>query len=687
MNHFFFLALVFFLLCCPYTVAQEKDGKNIHSDRNTVLNKGNVPWEDWLYELTAVDEDTEGIDDASWEEWHDIVGGFAANPIDINTATREDLERIPFLTDRQVEDICEYLYRYGPMKTTAELAMIESLDRTRRQLLEYLVYIGKDGGKGAFPSLREMLKYGRHTLVATAKIPFYRRKGDINGYLGYPYKHWLRYDFSCRDRVRFGMVASQDAGEPMFAGKNTTGYDYYSLYLQLRQLGCIESLTVGRYRVSFGMGLVAGTSFNLGKTTVLAGLGHRANAIRVHSSRSEADYMQGAAVTLRLAGHFKASAFASYRPLDATLNKDGTVATIVKSGYHRTMGEMEKKNNTHATTAGANVHYAANGFHAGISAVYTGLDRRLSPDTKVLYRRHYATGRDFINAGAYYGYRNHLLSFQGETATDRHGAVATIHSATVYPDDRFNVTVLHRYYSRRYSSLHAASFSDGNRVQNEHGIYAGTEWRPTPRVQMSAYSDLAYFGWPKYQTSGTSYSSDNMLAATLSHRDWTFSGRYRLRIRQRDNDAKTALICCTEHRLRLAVACSSAGGWDAKTQLDLALTEFKRSDRGLMVTQYVNGSFNNIHVSTNVSYFNTTGYDSRLYAYERTMPYSFYSRAYSGHGIRYALMARIVLWRRMTVAAKVAVTDYFDRSSVGSSYQTVYRSSMTDMEVQAGIKL
>lgn len=173
----------------------------------------------------------------------------------------------------------------------------------------------------------------------------YHRKGDINGYLGYQYKHWLRYDFTYGKRLRFGIVASQDAGEPMFAGKNAAGYDYYSLYLQLRSEGAfVESLTVGRYRPAFGMGLVTGPSFSLGKSAMLSTLGRTAaEAVRVHSSRSESDYFQGAAVTLRLHRQVKATAIASYRPLDATLNKDGTAATIVTSGYHRTQAEMAKR--------------------------------------------------------------------------------------------------------------------------------------------------------------------------------------------------------------------------------------------------------------------------------------------------------------------------------------------------------
>ena len=222
-----------------------------------------------MYGLVSDEEDT---DEDLLDEWYDVMSGLADHPLDINTATREELELIPFLNDRQIEDICEYIYRYDSMKTTGELALIESLDRPRRQLLEYIVYAG-DNRKETLPSVGNMMKYGRHTLTATAKIPMYKRKGDINGYLGYPYKHWLRYDFGYRDRVRLGIVASQDAGEPMFADKNPAGYDYYSLYMQLRKTGRIESLTLGRYRVAFGMGLVAGTSFNLGKTAVLNGLG------------------------------------------------------------------------------------------------------------------------------------------------------------------------------------------------------------------------------------------------------------------------------------------------------------------------------------------------------------------------------------------------------------------------------
>ena len=61
---------------------------------------------------------------------------YRENPININTATKEQLERFPFLSDQLVENILYYLYKYGPMLTRNELWMIEDIDR---QTIHYLL--------------------------------------------------------------------------------------------------------------------------------------------------------------------------------------------------------------------------------------------------------------------------------------------------------------------------------------------------------------------------------------------------------------------------------------------------------------------------------------------------------------------------------------------------------------------
>ena len=92
-------------------------------------------------------------------------------------------------------------------------------------------------------SLRNIVRYGRHQLLASAQVPFYERAGDRNGYLGYRYRHWLRYDFSYAQQLRLGVVAAQDAGEPFFAAGNGAGYDYYSPYLEVRRWGRLDVLS------------------------------------------------------------------------------------------------------------------------------------------------------------------------------------------------------------------------------------------------------------------------------------------------------------------------------------------------------------------------------------------------------------------------------------------------------------
>ena len=633
------------------------------------------PWEADLCELMTVED----VGTVQWEETYELLCELEQHPIDINTATREQLEQLPFLSAQQVEGLMEYLYRYGPMKSAGELMMIPSLGYQERRLLTYFIYVGEESEE-KFPTIKQIMKYGRHELMATGRIPFYERKGDREGYQGPPYRHWLRYQFTYGDYLRLGLVGAQDAGEPFFAGENRWGYDYYSPYLQLKQMGRVESLVLGRYRASLGMGLILNSSFSQGKVAMLQNLGRPTTTLRAHSSRSEADYLQGIGATVRLCKGVTLTGFASYRGMDATLNKDGTAATIITSGYHRTETEMGKKNNLKNTTFGGSLRYNRYGLHLGANAVYTHLDKRLSPNTSVLYRQNYAQGTDFLNASADYGYVNHRFAFNGETAVNGDGALATINSLSLQLTDGMSLMALQRFYSYRYTSLYASSFSDGGNVQNESGIYLGLSWQPSPSLKLMAYTDYAYFPWAKYQVSLSSHSWDHLLQLTYTKKQWTFGGRYRLRFRQRDNEDKTDLMTRMEHRGRLTIDYS--GRLTSRTQFDFSLISFKEHERGMAVSQTLGYAYRWLRLNGGFGYFKTDSYDSRIYLYEQGPLYTYSIGQYQDEGIRYWLMLRAAVGKRLSLTAKCGVTDYFNRSSIGSSLQQVDGSALTDLDVQ-----
>lgn len=644
--------------------------------------KESPDWEKY-FELYA---ESEHLSATEVETTYDCLYALESNPLNINTATREELEELPFLSDRNVEDILEYRDLHGAFKTIAEAVLLGSIDYNQRQLLSAFTYAGEET-KPLFPKLKTVVRHGKTNVLVTGKVPFYERKGDKNGYLGYQYKHSVRLDYTYGDYLRLGLLGSQDAGEPFFDGKNSMGYDFYSFYLVLKKLGPVKALALGRYRVKFGMGLVVNSNYSFGKLSALTSMQSTAGNLRAHASRSDANYMQGAAATVGVLKGLDVSAFVSWRKFDATLNADGTIATILSSGYHRTETELSKKNNSSNLTAGGNLSFRRNGFHVGATAAYTALDRELHPKTTAFYKRHSPSGKRFFNVGVDYGYTGHRLSFNGETATGACHAIATINMLTYGLTDRLDLTALYRYYSYKYYSLLGNSFSENGSVQNESGAYIGMSWRPFGTLNVMAYADYAYFTWPRYQVSQSSSCFEGLAQASWSPGVWMFSARYRFKVRQKDNNDKTGLINKTEHRGRLSAAFNGES-WRFRAQADAVISSFNERSRGWMLTQNAGcAAARWLRIDASVGYFDTDNYDTRVYLYERGLRYSSFFSSYYGRGLRCSLHATVEPARQWLFMAKIGTTKYFDRETISSGYNQINGSSATDLEVQLCLKL
>ena len=108
--------------------------------------------DDVLEDLTTIDD----IEAESWEQTYDLLSDLLENPLNLNTATPDDLRQLPFLSEEQIEEISEYIYRYGALLSEGELAMIPSIDETTRQRLLKFTYFGDSEEKKR--SFSELLK-------------------------------------------------------------------------------------------------------------------------------------------------------------------------------------------------------------------------------------------------------------------------------------------------------------------------------------------------------------------------------------------------------------------------------------------------------------------------------------------------------------------------------------------------
>lgn len=505
------------------------------------------------------------------------------------------------------------------------------------------------------------------------KIPLYERKGDVDGsYLGSKYKHWIRYQFHYSDRVKLGFTGSKDAGEPFFTKGNGAGYDFYSFYFQIRKWGRLKNLTIGRYRLHEGMGLILNNDFSYGKLSTLSALGRNSNVIRVHSSRYAANYLQGAAATVTIAPRLDLTGFVSYRKIDATL-KNGGIQTILQTGLHRTDKEMAKKDVASTFLAGGNINWRTGGFHVGATGFYNSFSLPLTPNRNLLYKRFAPVGSAFWNASIDYGYVSPKWVMQGETATGSCGTVATVNAMSYVFSHRFSLVALQRFYPYRYYSLYANAFSDGTDVQDESGVYIGCNWSPTDKWNVTAYTDVAYFAWPKFGTSSSTHSWDNLISVTFRPTNrLSLNTRYRYKDKQ---DVQT-------QRIRLT---ASYGGhsWSSRTQCDVSgVSEATERSFGWMACQQLSYSCRWLRLSGMVGYFHTDDYASRIYASEPTLLYGTHFSSFFGQGMRCVLMARTDVGHHLTALCKWGGTKYFDRNHISSGLQQIDGSMQADVEIQ-----
>ncbi len=640
------------------------------------------PWEELLQQYAL----TEDIDLDNVSLRYDELSELSTNPINLNNSTAEQLRQLPFLTPAQYMRLVEYIDKVGVVHTWGELQVADIADARTLRLLQYFAYLGDPPVKNQTQSISQMLKYGKHEAIGYFKLPCYSRHGDDNGYQGYPYRHWIRYTFNCGQDIKAGFIGAQDAGEPFFAQPNTLGYDHYSFYVQVQNRGWLKSLVVGRYRLRMGSGLIINTNYSFGKLSAAKGMERQATTISGHSSRSDANYLQGVAATIDLSKHIEATTFISHRKIDATLNADSlTIATILKSGYHRTQSEIARKNNTLQTLWGGNIAYRQGQFRIGVTAVYNSYNRQLNPDTTTLYRRYAAMGNRFWNIGAEYSYLSPRIAFAGETATGNTGGIATLNRLTYTPCQTLSLSAIQRFYSYRYQALMSRGFAEGSQINNESGLCLSASWRMVRHWALLAYTDYAYFTWPRYGISMASHVWDNVLQTKYQHGNITWQTRYRIKLRQKDNATHDALIDYATHRAQTALTITSSR-WTSKTQTALAYNSADNGSTGWSAGEQIRYSCKWLQATASVIYFDTDDYDSRIYSYEYGLLYSFSVPTFFGNGLHYALTARAEISKTFTLAAKVSTTHYMDRDHISSGLQQIDSNHQTDIEIQARVK-
>ena len=649
--------------------------------------------EEVLEDLSVNNDINNSVNSLNWENELEELSNRLQEPVNLNSATREQLEQFPFLSDIQIEHLLAYIYIHGQMETIYELQLVEELDRQTIQYLLPFVCIKAINNEPAFrwkTMLKDAGRYGKNEVLIRLDIPFYKRKGYEHTYLGPSVYNSVKYTFRYRDQLYAGGVAEKDAGEPFAALHNSYGYDYYSFYLLLQNCGRLKSLAVGNYRLSFGQGLVMSTDYLMGKTIYASSFNNRSTGIKRHSSTDEYNYFRGVATTVALTKRLSVSAFYSHRNMDGVVT-DGEITSVYKTGLHRSRKEADKKNLLTSQLTGGNVSYQQNHIRLGITGVYYVFNRPYEPELTG-YSKYNIHGNHFYNLGIDYAYRWRRFSFQGETAIGKQGW-ASLNRLQYSPVQDIQFILIHRFYSYDYWAMYAHSFGEGSTVQNEQGYYVGLETTPFSHWRFFVSFDLFSFPWKKYRINKPSRGTDGLIQATFTPRtNLSMYLKYRYKQKERDltGSKGTLTLPIFHHQLRYRLNYSLNDVFSSRTTLDY--NHFHSQDRaatkGYQVTQMISSQlpWTRLFADVQGSYFCTDDYDSRVYVSEKGLLYTFYTPSFQGRGFRCAVRLRYELNKHWLFITKFGETIYLNRNEIGSGNDLIYGNKKADIQMQLRIK-
>lgn len=623
-------------------------------------------WQDFLQEI-SFSFDEEYMDSPEWQELLEEMQELHASPMNINSSSAEQLKRLPFLSDQQIEDIHAYINLHGEMKSLGELLLIPSLGEEERRWLRLFVVAE------TVPQKAKIFSRPSHEVLTRLDIPLYYRRGQLvqtKGYRSNGLAGQMRYTLSNR-HLQIGLQTRKDAGEPFF--------DSHGGYVSLKDVGIVQSIVLGDFRAAFGEGLVLGN----GGWSIKSSISFRPlQGLRPMTGTTESGFLRGAAATLRLGKEWKVSAFVSHRSMDATLTDDGEVKTFVTNGYHRTETEYAKKHNTQATLVGGNIDWTHKSSYIGATGYFQTFSRTLNPGQE-LYRIIYPRGKNFGVMGVHYGTRWRDFTLGGETSfsTNQRG-IATIHRLLYTINARHTLSVVQRYYNEHYYSFYGAALRDASEVQNENGILLNWQCQPRSGWQLDAYADFFFHRWPSFgmqhSHSGqelmgrASYSPNNHHTLTLSYR-WKNKERYD----KPDPHHKAQLLWSftpsKTWQIRLqGAAHHSVEGCGLGVQALVLQTLHKPSLRWFALGEYVN----------------TPTYLSRIYFYEPSLYKGASFSSLYGHCLHASLGLRwSFLNGKLMMEGRYGLLRFFDREEQGSGLQTIYSPWKNDLQVQVRVRL
>jgi hypothetical protein len=648
-----------------------------------------------LETLTENSDDNETEDDSFLQSMQQ----FLKDPINLNTADAEQLKELLILSPIQIQNLISYRNLLGNFINLYELQAVPGWNIGTIQKLRLFITVSNK--VVLVHSLKERLQNGSNTILVRTSEVLEKSKGyradattAHNFYPGSPQKIFIRYKYQYKNLLQYGVLAEKDAGEQFFKGAQKRGFDFYSAHFFARNIGIIKQLALGDFTVNMGQGLTQWQSLAFKKSVDIANIKRQLAVLRPYNSAGEINFHRGVGITIG-SKNWETTAFASLKKVDGnfatdTVNNDGFITSLQTSGLHRTSSETADKGIQQQLAFGGNLAYNKSNFHLGVNGIQYHFRLPINKQA-VPYNLYALSGNTLGNYGIDYAYTFKNMHFFGEAAMTNSFDKAFVNGLLISVDANVDLSFLYRNISEKYHSLYSSAFTENSTPVNEEGMFGGISIRPTNFWRIDAYADLYKFPWLKYLTDAPTVGADYMLQASYKpNKQLELYLRYHTESKSKNFNPDLSMLSPVVNkpkqnfRTQVNYKINSAITFRNRVEMVWYNKNGQGAQNGFLTFADIlyKPALKNYSAGMRLQYFETDGYDSRLYAYENDVLFSYSIPVFYDKGFRYYLNFNCDLNKQIIIWVRWAQSIYKDKTSIGSGLDEISGNKKSEIKMQ-----
>lgn len=652
--------------------------------------------EQQIENITQSNEDIETEDDSYLQQMQQFV----KHPVNINAADEVQLKELIALSPIQIANIIVYRQLMGNFVSVYELQAVPGMDVETLQKIR--LYITVNVEQNAINAITQRLSGGEHTLLFRVTQVLEKSKGFLldssqatNFYAGSRQRLFVRYRYNYKNLLQYGILGEKDAGEQFFKGSQKQGFDFYSAHFFARNMGIVKALAIGDFTVNMGQGLTQWQSLAFRKSPDVTNIKRQASVLRPYNSAGEINFHRGVGITIGKK-QWQATLFGSYKNIDANVvadtsqSQDDFISSLQTSGFHRTKSEVADKGVQRQMAFGGNFQYQFKNLRLGINAIQYQFKLPLKKDDQ-LYNKFALAGTSFGNYSVDYSYTFKNFHFFGEAAITQKKDKAFVQGILLSAANNVDISLFYRNIERSYQSLYTNAFTENTFPTNEKGLFAGISIKPSNPWRIDAYADFFSFPWLKFRVNAPTTGSDYLVQLTYKpNKQFEMYTRFRAEAKSINvNPNELTLdpvIPQPRQNWRTHTVYKVSNSLSMRNRVELVWFDNKGINKEQGFLTYIDFFYKMplkpFSGSIRLQYFETNGYNSRLYAYENDVLYSFSIPVFYEKGYRYYINANYDIGKKATVWLRIAQTLNPDRNAVGSGLDEIKGNKRTEAKLQ-----